>query len=214
MGSCYSVEGINAPIIAQQQPALCIDPNYVCQSNMLLKMKWQLSFTGDDRIIRDEYTKRNILQIDSKALCWNALINLCAMDGRVLCTLDGKTQVFSYYHTKFQIINAYTNQMIGLIERQPTGCFNVNQQFIVYGVNKNIIYNIEGSFYRMQFVIRNAHGEIVAKSSRDFIKTGIFSNSYGIEIGQGNDVIVIAAIMTAVAKYKAQEAATEENNHY
>ena len=208
MGACSSVEGIDEPVIPQQKPALCIDPDYVCHSDMLLKMKWTMSWSGDDRIIQNEETKTNILQINSKSLCWNAMINLCAMNGKIIGKLDGKSQLFGW--TKFKIINARTNQIIAWIERKSTGWWhgycNCSQQFIVHKPKKRgITYQIDGTFHNMQFVIRNKSGQIVAKSSTQFVKTGILSSSYGIQIAQGNDLTVIAAIMTAIAKYKTQE---------
>eukprot|EP01083_Nonionella_stella_P003172 9045_1 len=202
-----SVNGLDQPVVPQRMPQLCVDSNYVCQSNVLLKIKSQHLLSDVRRIIRDERTQVDILKVEQKLFqfAWKTKSYIVAMNGAKLACLQTETHFFKY--PTYNMINVY-GQLIATISG---GCrewisYGIDKQtFYVHGIDNRILYVIVGRFYNMEFVIRNSVGEIVAKTSRKLVKTGLFSRSYGLNIARGNDVIVMMCIMTAMGKYKQLE---------
>ena len=73
-------------------------------------------------------------------------------------------------------------------------------KFYIKSVNEmDIYYTIEGTFWKHEFIVRDTDGACVAKSGQQLISCGY--HSYGMEISQGIDYVVISMIMIAIDQY-------------
>ena len=193
MGSAGSVrvEGIDEPLVRQKKPALCINSAYVATASRLLTMKTKSSLSGKDRIIINEDTNKEILQVRGKSMRRTPKLNICAANGSVVARLKQT----SSKPVEFTINNAVTDRFVAIVRLKSKKVgYRSKVQFEVIGAKKLVLYRVDGTYDNFRFVIRNAVGQIVAKSSREFVGTG----GIGLKIGKGNDVIVIAAIISAI----------------
>ena len=179
----------------------------------MIKMKHKLfSWSGDDYTVYNynnaEPGNKNgtpLCIIDGKAAVWNSLMYINDLNGNLMAILDGKTQWFGY--TKFNLQNA-ANQTIAIITRDMS--WSRTSTFFVMSPDQSAIYyTIEGVFWNHEFVVRNASGFIVGKSSRYY--TGSGYRSYGVEVCKGFDYVLMVMIMAAVDEYKEQHSRSNNN---
>eukprot|EP01084_Bolivina_argentea_P003111 5809_1 len=210
MGACNSVEGIDYPVVQQNEPAISIDSSHICSSNTTLKMK-HLDFDDSGAWVDIGYTVSNremqapindhlaTLNVKGSKKISTASLKVCNMYGKVIVKAEEKPKEILDWPT-FNIIDAKTNKTIAILQKQKKA-FTCKRKYILYDNNENIVYEIDGVRYKTQFVIRNSVGDIIAKSSEKLIQKAWFSKSFGFEIAQGNDIVIMTVIMAIIHGY-------------
>lgn len=135
-----------------------------------------------------------------------AQISFMNMSDQLLCKLNMGIFQYQYFceYPEFTIEDAHRTT-VAVIQREWK-CMSMLDTFtVVRASDSKVVYFVEGNYYNKRFVIRNELGQIVARTGRKLVQTGIISNSYGLEIAAGVDMVLMACVCSAIDKYAQQE---------
>lgn len=185
------IPGFEEPLIPQEkaQP-LIINPLYVTKQQIMLNMKHKICFSGADLKVYEMPTTVEKIRVSGKLFFTQ--ISFKNMNDQLLCKLKKSMKLEDAQGTIIAVIQrdfGYTSD--GMDRLTLTRCSDAK-----------VIYTIEGSFNRCQFVIRNEFDEIVSRTGPKLVeKTGFFKNNYGLEITAGVDMLLMICLCSAIYKF-------------
>ena len=196
MGCCESTEEVDEPLVAQMQPSLCVNTNYITQSEMFFKMKVKLSMSGGDYVVRDQ-EGQDLLKVKTKAGL-KPSTRVFAMD-ETLLVRSKPTSLFVGLG-KHEIYGA-DDTVVATLKRGKHKFCSMRRKFIVRGMDDNELFQVEGGGCTRQFMVRNPAGDAVAKLRA----AKMITTTLDLQVAQGMDAALITTILATVLILMQQE---------
>ena len=164
MGCCGSIEGFEDPLVTQLQPLLSVNANYITQSEVIFKLKAKWS---GDYVVRDQ-DGQDMMKVETKAGL-KPSTRVLAMDD----TLLARSKFTSAWSKSKLAIYGADDQVVATLKMGKRKCCTcqVRMNFMVWDMNDNLLFEIEGGGRYWQFLVRNPEGDLVGKIGAGKIRT-------------------------------------------
>ena len=150
---------------------------------MRYRMKQKLLSLGQDFTIEDE-EGNGVYKVDGRAISIGAKYSFQDMGGQELASIAQK--VLSL-RKRYQIFRK--GEMVAEVIRGFSWLAFLGSDRLTIDVSGPDDYSVQGSFFRREYRFTRG-GQQVAEVSRNFFS---FSDSYGIDISEGEDEVLILA---------------------